>query len=335
MSRIKFIQNKKVLSSVLVAMCLVLSGCIGFTEDWFRLGSACDSAADAPELIGGALEPEFKAARFVQSGKIDVDSKHDSVTIILEIFGGCLKDNGGYAWDGDFYYVNERTYAYSFRKDTLLLTYTRIPDRFEANQDTFDVSVILVGGTPGSLEGIWRLTQCQYAEGKMHCYDDGFDKYFKFYESSVEIRIDDRVNYDYITTYFVHELFDFLESPSASIDIGDVFYRYAWTDRLEESGVKVQKKTNRSVNFEFDGRAFELQVEFARYSDSVAVSLKSGNTNCVGTYFRNDDVSEEVCSVENADYLRKQDSGVLEFVRQNSGEFEKCIDGILGREQND
>lgn len=335
MSRIKFIQNKEVLSSVLVAMCLVLSGCIGFTEDWFRLGSACDAAADAPELIGGALEPEFKAARFVQSGKIDVDSKHDSVTIILEIFGGCLKDNGGYAWDGDFYYVNERTYAYSFRKDTLLLTYTRIPDRFEANQDTFDVSVILVGGTPGSLEGIWRLTQCQYAEGKMHCYDDGFDKYFKFYESSVEIRIDDRENYDYITTYFVHELFDFLDSPSASIDIGDVFYRYAWTDRLEESGVKVQKKTNRSVNFEFDGRAFELQVEFARYRDSVAVSLKSGNTNCVGTYFRNDDVSEEVCSVENADYLRKQDSGVLEFVRQNSGEFEKCIDGILGREQND
>lgn len=335
MSRIKFIQNKKVLSSVLVAMCLVLSGCIGFTEDLFRFGRACDAAADAPELIGGTLEREFKAARFVQSGKIDVDSKHDSVTIILEIFGGCLKDNGGYAWDGDFYYVNERTYAYSFRKDTLLLTYTRIPDRFEANQDTFDVSVILVGGTPGSLEGIWRLTQCQYAEGKMHCYDDGFDKYFKFYESSVEIRIDDRENYDYITTYFVHELFDFLESPSASIDIGDVFYRYAWTDRLEESGVKVQKKTNRSVNFEFDGRAFELHVDYARYKDSVAVSLKSGNTNCVGTYFRNDDVSEEVCSAENADYLRKQDSGAFELVRQNSDEFRKCVDGILGREQND
>ncbi|MBR4784557.1 MAG: hypothetical protein IK012_04800 [Fibrobacter sp.] len=332
MSRIKFIQNKKVLSNVLVAMCLVFSGCVGFTEDWFRFGDACD---EEPMSVVATLEPEFKAARFVQSGKIDVDSEHDSVTIILEIFGGCLKDNGGYAWDGDFYYVNERTYAYSFREDTLLLTYTRIPDRFEANQDTFDVSVILVGGTPGSLEGIWRLTQCQYAEGKMQCYDDGFDKYFKFYESSVEIRIDDRVNYDYITTYFVRELFDFLESPSASIDIGDVFYRYAWTNWLEESGVKVQEKTNRSVNFEFDGRAFELQVEFARYRDSVAVSLKSGNTNCVGTYFRNDDVSEEVCSVENADYLRKQDSGALEFVRQNSDEFEKCIDGILGREQND
>ena len=334
MHRMNFVQNKNALIGALAALCLVLSGCVGFTEDMLKIfGDASDASAPGPteEL----LESEFKAARFVQSGKIDVDREHDSVTIILETFGGCLKDNGGYAWDGDFYYVNERTYAYSFRGDTLLLTYTRIPDRFEANQDTFDVSVILVGGTPGSLEGIWRLTQCQYAEGKMPCYDDGYEKYFKFYENFVEIRIDDRENYDYITTYFVHELFDFLESPSASIDIGDVFYRYAWTDRLEESGVKVQKKTNRSVNFEFDGRAFELQVEFARYRDSVAVSLKSGNTECVGTYFRNDDVSEEVCSVENADYLRKQDSGVLEFVRQNSGEFEKCIDGIRGREQND
>ena len=333
MSRMNFARNKNALTSTLAVLCLVLSGCVGFTEDWFRFGSASD--ASAPETTDVFPESEFNTARFVQSGKIDVDREHDSVTIILETFGGCLKDSGGYAWDGDFYYVNKRTYAYNFRGDTLLLTYTRIPDRYEVNQETFDVSVILVGGTPGTLEGIWRLTQCQYAEGKMPCYDDGYEKYFKFYENFVEIRIDDRENYDYITTYFVREMFEFMETPSATIDFGDIFYRFGSTNWLEESGAKVQEKTNRSVKFEFDGRAFELHVDYARYKDSVAVSLKSGNTECVGTYFGSGAASEEVCSAENADYLRKQDSGAFELVRQNSDEFRKCIDGILGREQND
>jgi hypothetical protein len=82
-------------------------------------------------------------------------------------------------------------------------------------------------------------------------------------------------------------------------------------------------------------KTFDLSVDYARYGDSLHVTLKSGDVSCVGTVREMDDVLSGVCSADNADYLHKSSSGAYTYRRMNSREFEACIDGVLGRNQND
>lgn len=326
---IKFICNKRSLSGILVSLSLVLSGCVGFTEDWFVCGDASESASPGVEQ---ALSPYYNAARFVASGKVDVDKKKDSVTIVLETLGGCIKEGDAFDWDGDYYFADANTFAYSFRGDTLLLSRIYEPDPYEVDQERYEESFIFVGGTPGVLDGIWKNTQCRYREDKMYCMNDGYDQYFKFDGDRVEYRIADREGYDYMQTVFVDQLFDFL-GDGGSIQLETPYYYSDTKYGQERSGVEILEKTNTAMKFAYADMTFDLTVDYARYGDSLHVTLKSGDVSCVGTV--RETTLPEMCSDGNADYLYKSSSGAFTYRRMNSREFEACIDGILGREQNE
>lgn len=326
---IKFICNKRSLSGILVSLSLVFSGCVGFTEDWFVCGDASESASPGVEQ---ALSPYYNAARFVASGKVDVDKKKDSVTIVLETLGGCIKEGDAFDWDWDFYFADSKTYAYGFRDDTLLLTRIYEPDPYEVDQERYEESFIFVGGTSGKLDGIWKNTQCRYREDKMYCMNDGYDQYFKFDGDRVEYRIADREGYDYMQTVFVDQLFEFL-GDGGSIQLETPYYYSDTKYGQERSGVEILEKTNTAMKFAYADMTFDLTVDYARYGDSLHVTLKSGDVSCVGTV--RETTLPEMCSDGNADYLYKSSSGAFTYRRMNSREFEACIDGILGREQNE
>lgn len=326
---IKFICNKRSLSGILVSLSLVLSGCVGFTEDWFVCGDASESASPGVEQ---ALSPYYNAARFVASGKVDVDKKKDSVTIVLETLGGCIKEGDAFDWDWDFYFADSNTFAYSFRGDTLLLTRIYEPDPYEVDQGRYEESFIFVGGTSGKLDGIWKNTQCRYREDKMYCMNDGYDQYFKFDGDRVEYRIADREGYDYMQTVFVDQLFDFL-GDGGSIQLETPYYYSDTKYEQEKYGISILDKTDSTMKFTYADMTFDLSVDYARYGDSLHVTLKSGDVSCVGTV--RETTLPEMCSDGNADYLYKSSSGAFTYRRMNSREFEACIDGILGREQNE
>lgn len=326
---IKFICNKRSLSGILVSLSLVLSGCVGFTEDWFVCGDASESASPGVEQ---ALSPYYNAARFVASGKVDVDKKKDSVTIVLETLGGCIKEGDAFDWDGDYYFADANTFAYSFRGDTLLLSRIYEPDPYEVNQERYEESFIWVGGTPGAFDGVWLMTQCRYREDKMYCMNDGYDQYFKFDGDRVEYRIADREGYDYMQTVFVNQLFDFL-GDGGSIQLETPYYYSDTKYEQEKYGISILDKTDSTMKFTYADWTFDLSVDYARYKDSLFVTLKSGDVSCVGTV--RETTLPEMCSDGNADYLYKSSSGAFTYRRMNSREFEACIDGILGREQNE
>lgn len=322
---IKFICNKRSLSGILVSLSLVLSGCVGFTEDWFVCGDASESASPGVEQ---ALSPYYNAARFVASGKVDVDKKKDSVTIVLETLGGCIKEGDAFDWDGDYYFADANTFAYSFRGDTLLLSRIYEPDPYEVNQERYEESFIWVGGTPGAFDGVWLMTQCRYREEKMYCSNDGYNQYFKFNGDKVEYRITDRVDYDYMQTVFVDQLFDFLGN-GGSIQLETPYYYSDTKYGQERSGVEILEKTNTAMKFAYGDMTFDLSVDYARYKDSLSVTLRSGDVSCVGTV--RETTLPEMCSDGNADYLYKSSSGAFTYRRMNAREFESCIDAILGR----
>lgn len=276
----------------------------------------------------------FESAKNKRAGKLVRSDAGDSVTIVLEINGGCVKDGESFAYDQNFYFADSNTFAYSFRGDTLLLTRISEPDPYEADQERYEESFIFVGDTAGKLDGIWKNTQCRYREEKMYCMNDGYDQFFKFDGDKVEYRVTDRVDYDYMQTVFVDQLFDFI-GDGGSIQLETPYYYSDTKYGQESAGISILSKTNTTMKFTHADKTFDLSVDYARYGDSLHVTLTSGDVSCVGTVREMDDVLSGMCSADNADYLHKSSSGAYTYRRMNSREFEACIDGILGRNQND
>ncbi|MBR2272987.1 MAG: hypothetical protein IJ912_11900 [Fibrobacter sp.] len=304
----------------------LLAGCAGFTED-VNGDVADDNPVDVRQI-----ESQYALARVAQSGKVERSSAGDSITIVFEMNGGCVKEGESFAYDQNFYFADSLTFAYSFRGDTLLLSRTYEPDPYEVDQERYEESFIWVGGTSGKLDGIWKNTQCRYREEKMGCMSDGYDQFLKFYGDKVEYRFADREDYDYMQTVFVDQLFDFLGN-GGSIQLETPYYYSDTKFGQESSGISILEKTNTTVKFTHADLTFELSVDYAHYKDSLHVTLKSGDVSCVGTVRDMDDVLPGMCSDDNADYLWKSSSGAYTYERMNSSEFETCIDGILGRKR--
>ena len=311
------------------AFCLgslaLLAGCGGFTED------VNGNIVEGTPVDVNQMESVYALARVAQSGKVERSSAGDSITIVLEINGGGVKDGESLAYDPNFFFADSQTFAYSFRGDTLLLSTIYEPGPYEVNQERYEESFIFVGGTPGVLDGIWKNTQCRYREEKIYCMNDGYDQYFKFDGGKVEIRVADRENYDYMQTVFVDQLFDFLGS-GGSIQLETPYYYSDTKYEQEEYGIGILEKTNTAMKFTYGDLTFDLSLDYAYYKDSLSVTLKSGDVTCVGKHREIVNVPPEMCNADYVDnFYEIEDTGLLKYEKKNDSEFEACIDGILGR----
>ena len=321
-------KNKSVVQNILansLACIALLAGCAGFTED----GNSISGVSNDGLSID--IAQHFAAARVTRGGGAHIDEAKDSVTFVLNIFGGCFKRNGAFVYDLDYTFADEYHFAYKFRNDTLLLS------SYYEDASTKEIDTgIWVGGTSGNLGGTWLLTQCMYVNDEYVCGNGGYNKFFKLDGDKVEYRVEDRSDYDYMNSYFVSELFKFL-GDQYTIYLQDVFYGAQYVDEnAKKYGIVVQEKTNKSMKFTYDNHVFDLKLNYARYRDSVSVSLSSGETTCVGYHSIKHDVPPELCRDENAPYLQSSrsdsESDALQYEKSNYREFQDCIDGILGRE---
>lgn len=321
-------KNKSVVQNILtncLACIGLLAGCAGFTAD---------ENTSCVDVIDGYAD-QFAAARVTASGSVKIDEVNDSVTIFLDVVGGCLKRGESFVYDPNYYFVDKYDFAYKFRNDTLLLSFT-VEDVSIKEVDTG----IWVGGSSGKLDGTWLLTQCMYVNDEYGCGNEGYNKYLKIDGNKAEFRADDRADYNYMNSIFVVDLFHFFGSASSEPNVKYVFNGSQRVDkRAEEYGITIQEKKNKSMKFTYDNREFDLNVNYARYRDSVSVSLSSGGITCVGNYSVKYDVPPELCRDENAEYLQHSryddsESEALRFEKNNEVEFGNCINGILGREIN-
>ena len=301
----------------------LLAGCSGFTED------TNTSSNDDGGIID--VQTAFASARVTGMGKAHVDESKDSVTFVTEVFGGCIKRNGTIFYNPDYYSADTNRLAYNFRNDTLQLS------SIYEDKNTKELETVqFVGGTSGVLDGTWRSQPCFYLDGVHYCNNDAYEKFIKIDGDNVEFRAGDVPNYDYMNTNFVCDIFRFLNGKS-SISFDDVFYSRS-VNSPEEYGITVLEKTNKSMKFTHEGRSFDLKLDFVRYSDTVAVTLSSNGTTCVGNYSRKKNVPPELCREENAPYMEfnaenwDSDAHASQYKKDNRPEFEKCVKGILESE---
>ena len=311
-----------------------------------------DNRSEFEQCIKGILESEantlsvdsgnvdvqtaFASARVMSSGKVFVDEVHDSITLVAEKFGGCVKKGESFVYDSDFYDSDTNTYAYGFQGDTLMFVQPTLIYRDGFGDSVAAVTMFFVGGTSGKLDGIWKLLPCRkhMASGDIACQNDAYDYFVKIDSGKMEFRIADLADYDYMNSIFVEELFMFLDNQN-SIQIETPFYAGDVESLAKTYGIVIQEKTNKRMQFDYDGHAFDLKLNYAKIMDSVSVTLTSGNVVCNGFSREIPDITQEQCREENAPYLNEMESGVYGIRKRNDSEFEGCINGILGREGHD
>ncbi|MBR6942702.1 MAG: hypothetical protein IKH55_06500 [Fibrobacter sp.] len=281
------------------------------------------------------VQTAFESARLMASGKVFVDEVHDSITLVGEKFGGCVKKGESFMYDSDFYDSDTNKYAYGFRGDTLMFTQPTLLYRDGTGDSVSATTMFFVGGTSGKLDGIWKLLPCRknVASGEIGCQNDAYDYFVKIDNGKMEYRIADLSDYDYMNSVFVEELFMFLDNQN-SIQIETPFYEGRNVESLaKEYEIAIQEKTNRSMRFNYDGHVFDMKLNYAKIMDSVSVTLTSGNVVCNGFNREIPDITQEQCREENAANLNEMESGVYGIRKRNDAEFEDCINGILGRKK--
>jgi hypothetical protein len=327
MKKINLIQNLLAMSlactTVFIGIAL-LAGCSGFTED------TNTSSNDDGGIID--VQTAFASARVSQLGKVVVDESQDSLTIVYETFGGCIKnDNGVYAYNSDFYFASSRTYAYEFHGDTLVLSCDLIDQKSGYQQHIISY---LIGGNPSDLNGVWMYLPCHSLGGERICSNDMENLFIQFNNGNVETRVSENKTYDYMNSSFVHNLALFMTGLENRIDFDLRGQVMSMDNDLSGKGFTVQEKSNKNMKFVYKEHQYELNVDYVQINDSAAVTLSSEGISCTAYLSERDNVSSEICREENADYFYENGKGSLSYRKDYSDEFASCVKSLVRRGAN-
>lgn len=289
---------------------LVLCGCSGFTTD--------PPVASTPSESN--LQERFAAARLYMSGSFDVTASSEgslsgSLSISFDVTSGCVKQGESYQWKDDLgMSVNfgGGAFNYSFALDTLFLTLV--------GGEENGAVIAFVGGTPGELRGIWqRLGNSAYVE------------YWNFGERTLEIRVAEKENFNYMQSEFIYGFYWGLEDLSMNIWPDAIYYGAAVN--ASDYGVQILKQTNTSETFVYGGSTYEITIDSVHvFDDYLMMTVSSGNAQCRLEHFSTYNVTPEMCNDENADYLRFPDAHpnvAGRYICYNADEFWTCMKQML------
>lgn len=331
--------NAKIFPVVTFIASLFVAGCSGITID------VSDCAADVPDdITSWSLDRQYAMAKPRYAGSVIVNEAKDSVTLVVKTFGGCEKHGDEFVWNSDFYYGDTATYGYRFSGDTLFLSTRSLVEKGFEDSEEMLVERILIGEGNEGLDGVWLMTSCSYFDGKLRCSDYAYEELLLIDGGDAEWRALDKMNADFMESVFIDELFSYIGSRSSALQLETVFYGTETESTANRYGIDVVAKSNTAMTFTYADREFNVALTYAGYMDSVHVTVSAGGIECVGSHKEHNyngqgfvenalsGMSGEVCREEYADDLREQSSGVWSYWSQNSDEFARCIDGILGRE---
>lgn len=276
--------------------------------------------------------------------KISIDESNQMITSYeSESYDFCVYDSAGNRFDWKKSVVTELDtfdIHYFFKGDTLVLL------------EDEDYGVVLIGGKANSLYGTWNgLENCNYdsEDDEIECDDSG-----NLYSSYRQITIhkdfvETEVVYnssqpgDYTNSIWMSDFYYGLNEKSISFDPRDIYIKLDTlsAEMLQVLGVDVKSKSKSKISFAFDSK--NVSVEFVDVKDndyndlSYTANVQVDDKTC-SLLFARTDVSENLCSAENADYLdleeyETSDSSftyAYRYYRNNSDEFFECLNAAFG-----
>ncbi len=282
----------------------------------------------------------------VSKTKISIDESSQTITSYVNYsYDFCVYDSVGnrFDWkrsletDLDTFDIH-----YLFKGDTLVL--------FEET----DYGSVFVGGKANSLYGTWKgLENCEYVarDDEIDCFDSEnlyglFSSYHQitihkdFVESKVVYSLPD----DYTNSAWMTLFYTGLDEKSFSVEPRYVFVSDTVSaEKLKGLGIEVKSQSKSKISFVFDSK--NVSVEFVDvkgndYNDlSYTANVQVDDKTC-SLLFARTDVSENLCSVENADYLDLEGYATSDtsftyayrYYKDNSDEFFECLNAAFGFE---
>ena len=319
--------NARYASVFAFAAALIAAGCSGITID--VAGNSCDDSATAADV---SVDNRYHMAKPVFAGTVILNESKDSVTFVMKTLGGCEKHGDEFVWNAAFYYGDTSTFGYRFSEDTLFLSTESLVEKGFEDPEEMLVEYILIGEHNDGLDGVWFITPCLFFDGNLRCSEYGYEEFLLIDGNDVEKRTLDRTGFNYMESVFIDELFSYIGSRSSALQLETVFYGMETEYTANRYGIDVTAKSKTAMTFTYADIEFDVALTHTSYRDSVQVIVKSGKIECIGTHREYAEMSSEECRADYADDLREESFGAWTYWSQNSDEFARCIDGILGRE---
>lgn len=278
----------------------------------------------------------------VSKTKISIDELNRTITSYEnESYDFCVYDSVGNRFDWKRNMVTELdTFEihYLFMGDTLVL--------FEEG----DEGIVLVGGKANSLYGTWKgLKYCNYDSDvdEIDCANvsDFSNIYYQitFHKNFVETEVVyPSLLGDYTNSVWMSGFYYGLSAKSISFDPLNIFISDSLSaEMLQELGIEVKFQSKSKISFVFGEK--NVSVEFAdvtgdAHNFSYTANVLVDDKTCSLLLASTNEVSENICSIENADYfdLKEYESSDSLFVyanryaRDNTDEFFECLNAAFG-----
>jgi len=298
-----------------------------------------------------------------QSGTLVVDGTQQLIVMSVESRSEdqCVLQNGTWTWQS----VKQRNIPdsakYEFIGDTLVLY-----DISKGEVDSY--GEMYVGGKSGEIEGTWTYIFCEYdkTNEKKECYEEEtryVTRTFKFSEGSVSAKIDyhfdlylsDVEKVGYMKSYFISELYDFLNGAYYfDANGGDIFDtdEADFKESVLDNDVEILEESKSSQSFALGGKVYTVTVKDADASvgnygfidEDVNIDVSDGSTTC-NNYYVKKTVKQDLCKNENADNFSVDENGTdgdgnvyayaVRYMKNNNEEFKTCLKEIAARRPDD
>ena len=282
-----------------------------------------------------------------------IDEEAQTISLLRNLSRDyCVRsENNTYIWKKVQMYDDTLVWGYKFANDTLIV--------INNPGSSYEIGMVLTGGTAGKLYGTWTSNHCVYKEGEIDCNSDlnmaSYIYQYTFTKSSVSgkiiffkdvdaeekegVRFDDYMNSSFMNRFFY------------SLYMEDDFDLSAWSlDNEDSSAVMsysvyypVSSKSKNKMTFAVNDTNVTVSVDEYNYDEDsgdffLKLSVMSGNQTCTLEYTRIFEMSSKYCKAENEAYFdidEEEDaygsefSYVDEYEKDMADEFNDCLNRMF------
>lgn len=299
---------------------------------------------------------QSSAGDFTRTGTYTVDEANNLLMVAIDdpTEKACVAEGENLVWKSIPFYTPIDTSKYEFRGDTLIV--------YDFDDGIVGEGQMFVGGTPGKLDGTWRLTDCEVDEEtrETECYE-GETRYrevtYTFSNGTIsstlkphlDLYVADRNNFT--NSAFMVQLYSTLSGSDRGVYPSSVLENDSASNStaIALNGVNIVEQTNTHEVFEMGGKTYEITIKKVAITPTtnglfmgngdleIQLEVSDGTSVCnLNHVVRN--VDESLCKDEYAGNIRIDDDAedsndvqyslAYRYEKTTYDEFEDCLGSL-------
>lgn len=296
------------------------------------------------------------AGDFTRTGTYTVDEANNLLMVAIDdpMEKACVAEGENLVWKSIPFYTPIDTSKYEFRGDTLIV--------YDFDDGMVGEGEMFVGGTPGKLDGTWRLTDCEVDREtrETECYE-GETRYREItytfsngiisstLKTHLDLYVADRD--DFTNSGLMAQLYNFLNDSDRGIYPNTIFENDPSSVKaaIATYNITIVEQTKSHEVFEMNGKNYEVTIKKVAMTPTtnglfmgngdleLQMEVSDGTSVCnLNHVVRN--VDESLCKDEYAGNIRIDDDAedsndvqyslAYRYEKTSYDEFEDCLGSL-------